>query len=165
MRIFLATDDSKFSEAATRAVLAALDPKGAEVLVVRVLEPPAYTAIPEMRLPYAPELAALLDDQRKQANECVANAAELLDRAGFRVDTRVVEGEARAVILAIAAEWKSDLIVVGSHGRKGLERFLLGSVAEYVARHARCSVWIVRVSPGRPEGSTPQRTGERGWGI
>jgi nucleotide-binding universal stress UspA family protein len=162
MRILLATDDSEFSEAATEAVLSAISPRGTEVLVAQVLEPPAYTAIPEMRLRYSPELAAWFDDERKQANKCVSNAAERFRRAGFRADGRVTEGEVRAGILDIAAEWRADLIVVGSHGRKGLERFLLGSVAEYVARHARCSVWIVRSSPGRSKGSSPQRAEERG---
>jgi nucleotide-binding universal stress UspA family protein len=44
-----------------------------------------------------------------------------------------------------AAEWHADLIVLGSHGRHGLDRFLIGSVSEYVARHAPCSVEIVRM--------------------
>jgi nucleotide-binding universal stress UspA family protein len=41
-------------------------------------------------------------------------------------------------------KWKADLIVMASHGRRGFKKFLLGSVAESVARHARCSVLIVR---------------------
>ena len=49
-------------------------------------------------------------------------------------------------IIDSAAEWRADLIVVGSHGRSGIPRFLLGSVAEFVARHAKCSVEIVRAS-------------------
>lgn len=44
-----------------------------------------------------------------------------------------------------ASKWGADLIVLGSHGRKGLKHFLLGSVSETVARHAICSVEIVRV--------------------
>jgi nucleotide-binding universal stress UspA family protein len=93
---------------------------------------------------YTQELAAVLEDDRKQANECAARATERLRRAGFQVDARVAENEVRTAILDIASEWQADLIVIGSHGRKGLSRFLLGSVAESVARHARCSVWIVR---------------------
>jgi nucleotide-binding universal stress UspA family protein len=51
--------------------------------------------------------------------------------------------------LSEAAEWEADLIVVGSHGRRGVNRFLLGSVSEAVALHANCSVEIIRrhVSP------------------
>jgi nucleotide-binding universal stress UspA family protein len=47
----------------------------------------------------------------------------------------------------MADEWKADLIVLGSHGKHGIEKFLLGSVAESVARHAKCSVMIVRTLP------------------
>ena len=53
-------------------------------------------------------------------------------------------GDIRDTIIDAAAEWRADLIVVGSHGQRGIQRFLLGSVAEFVARHAKCSVEIVR---------------------
>jgi len=46
--------------------------------------------------------------------------------------------------LDAASEWHADLIMVGSHGRTGLDRLLIGSVSEVVARHAPCSVQIVR---------------------
>jgi nucleotide-binding universal stress UspA family protein len=55
-----------------------------------------------------------------------------------------VENEVRTAILAVAEDYSADLIVLGSHGEKGLRKFLLGSVAEYVARHAHCSVLVVR---------------------
>jgi iron-sulfur cluster assembly accessory protein len=71
---------------------------------------------------------------------------ETLEAAGFRVNTSVKEGDARSQILEFAAAWRPDVIVVGSHGRKGAKRFLLGSVSEAVARHAHCSVQIVRSS-------------------
>jgi nucleotide-binding universal stress UspA family protein len=53
------------------------------------------------------------------------------------------------VILDCATKWKADLIVVGSHGKNGIQRLLLGSVSEYVATHAKCSVEIVRGAPVR----------------
>ena len=53
-------------------------------------------------------------------------------------------GDVRMCIIDAAAEWGADLIVVGSHGQRGIRGFLLGSVAESVARHAKCSVEIVR---------------------
>ena len=55
-----------------------------------------------------------------------------------------MEAEVRAGILDTAAEHHAEMIVLGSHGRRGLKKFLLGSIAESVARHARCSVMIVR---------------------
>ena len=145
MRVLLAIDDSEFSEAAIHAVASEIQAKGTQVLIVRVLEPLVHTAIPRMEPAYTAELAAQLADDRKSASESASRASDLLRRAGFQVETRVAENEVRTAILDLAAEWQADLIVMGSHGRKGLRKFLLGSVAESVARHAKCSVWIVRI--------------------
>jgi nucleotide-binding universal stress UspA family protein len=62
------------------------------------------------------------------------------------VDTAVEKGDVRLKIIDSAAEWNADLIVIGSHGRSGIPRLLLGSVAEFVARNALCSVEIVRAA-------------------
>jgi nucleotide-binding universal stress UspA family protein len=58
------------------------------------------------------------------------------------------EGDPRAVIPATAVELDADLIVMGTHGRRGISRWLLGSVAESVARTASCPVLLVRVDRG-----------------
>jgi len=55
------------------------------------------------------------------------------------------EGNQKSVIVDLAAKWPADLVVIGSHGRRGVERFLLGSVSEAVVRHAPCSVQVVRI--------------------
>jgi nucleotide-binding universal stress UspA family protein len=149
MKILLAMDESEFSQAAIRAVVKQIPPQGAEVLVLSVVEPLVHYTIPQMAPGYAPEMAARLEEELKQARESVAKAAQVLRGAGFKADTRVVEGEVRAGILDVASDLPADLIVVGSHGRKGLQKFLLGSVAESVARHARCSVLIVRLPSNR----------------
>jgi len=145
MKILLAVDDSKFSEAATRAVAALIRSQDAQVLLLHLVEPRFYSVPPQMSPGYSPETAEIRKEQRKAAEEAVGRNAEALRNAGFRVETRVGDGEPRSGILDIAAEWHADLIVLGSHGRTGLQRLLLGSVAETVARHARCSVMIVRV--------------------
>jgi nucleotide-binding universal stress UspA family protein len=89
---------------------------------------------------YAPEL----ESEEKLAHDLVERIAKGLRSAEFTTDTAVATGDVRESIIDAAAEWNSDLIVVGSHGQRGLRRFLLGSVAEFVARHATCSVEIVR---------------------
>jgi nucleotide-binding universal stress UspA family protein len=61
-------------------------------------------------------------------------------RGGVAVDTLVRTGEAHDVILQVAAEARADLIVMGTHGRRGIRRLLLGSVAEAVVRSAPCPV-------------------------
>ena len=144
MKILLAIDGSKYSEAATQALASQVRPQGAEVLVLQVVESLVFSTPPQMSPGYAPETAAKQAEPLRQAKESVAHAAEVLRAAGFAVNTRVVEAEIRTAILDVAAGWHADLIVLGSHGRKGLERLLLGSVSEAVARHAGCSVLIVR---------------------
>lgn len=145
MKILLATDGSKFSETAARTLSSNFHTEGAEVLVLQVVEPLVFSAPPQMARGYAPETDARLDDQLRQAKEIVARTADTLRTAGFKVDSRVVKKEVRTGILDLAAEWPADLIVLGSHGQRGLRKFLLGSVAEFVARHAPCSVLVVRM--------------------
>jgi nucleotide-binding universal stress UspA family protein len=85
------------------------------------------------------------DAQLKPAEALVARMAALLRSKGFRVTTAVALGNVKSKILDAAETWPADLIVMGSHRRKGLERLFMGSLAEGVARHAQCSVEIVRI--------------------
>jgi nucleotide-binding universal stress UspA family protein len=94
-------------------------------------------------LKWRPDYAPELEDQKKGARELVDRIAKELQRAGFQVETVVEVGDIREKIIDAATEW-AGLVVVGSHGRSGIQRLLLGSVAEFVARHATCSVEIVR---------------------
>jgi nucleotide-binding universal stress UspA family protein len=89
---------------------------------------------------YAPELA----EDSKLAQELVQRTANDLRAAGFKAETMVGIGDVREGIIDSAADCHADLILVGSHGQRGIRRFLLGGVSEFVARHANCSVEIVR---------------------
>ena len=140
MKILMGIDDSKFSDDVLRAIVTQFRPEHAEVRVLHVLQPTA-PAPPQMAPGYAPEL----EDQKKPARALVERIAKELRSAGFKVDTAIEVGDIRETVIDSAADWGADLIVVGSHG-KGIQRFLLGSVAEFVARHAKCSVEIVRTS-------------------
>ncbi len=143
MKILLAIDDSKYAEAAIRQVIAQAGPKGADVKVLHVVEPTPL--FPDgQSWGYGPEFDSMRKEQEKQGEELVSRAAKALRDAGCKVTTAVEWGFPKLVILDQAAEWHADLIVVGSHGRKGLDHFLMGSVSEAVARHAACSVEIVR---------------------
>ena len=141
MRILVAVDESKFSEAAVQAAVLQYRPAEADVRVVHIVQPIAVSAPPQMAPGYAPELAA----QAKDAEKLVERMAQKLRDAGFRAEAQVARGEVREGIVDMAKEWRADLIVMGSRGRTGVSRLLLGSVAEFVARHAPCSVEIVRV--------------------
>jgi nucleotide-binding universal stress UspA family protein len=143
MKILVASDGSPSSEAAAELVNTHFS-KDSEIQVLQVVEPLVFSTPPQMAKGYAPEMAARLQEELKRAKDSVVRMAETLRRAGFKAEGRVSEKETRTGILDAAAEWHADLIVLGSHGEKSLRKFLLGSVAESVARHARCSVLIVR---------------------
>jgi nucleotide-binding universal stress UspA family protein len=87
----------------------------------------------------------LQKDRQLRAN-LIAGAAQRLQAAKFKASKEMREGDARGAILDCAGEWRPDVIVLGSHGRRGLDRFLLGSVSENVVGHAACSVEVIRGS-------------------
>ena len=74
----------------------------------------------------------------------VALQRELAEDASVRVEMRMGSGSAAAQIIDVAFDEGTDLIVMGTHGRTGLGRWLMGSVAETVVRHARCPVLTLR---------------------
>ncbi|MGB7493817.1 MAG: universal stress protein, partial [Candidatus Acidiferrum sp.] len=150
MRILLAVDGSKLSEAATRTVITQARPQDTEVYVLHVIDV-LSTQLPEIIAAY-PGVEHDRDAQRKPAEALVAKTAELLRAKGLRVTTAVELGSPKSKIIDTAAEWHADLIVLGSHGRTGLDRFLLGSLPDSVLRHAHCSVELVRL-PRSAKGS------------
>ena len=146
MRILLAIDDSNFSEAAIEAVIEQARPHGTEVRVLHVVESPPLLVARELG-GYEPALENALEFQKQHAEAFVAEATESLRARGLKVTAALDMGDAKSRILDVAEEWHADLIVLGSHGRRGLNRFLMGSVSDAVARHACCSVEIVRICP------------------
>ena len=148
MKILIAIDGSKFSEAAVQTVLEQAHPQGTEIQVLHVVEPPSLLVAREMG-GYDRALDAVWEAETKRAEDLVAKAAEELRAKGLKVTTLVEQGDPQSKIIEEAAKWRADFIVVGSHGHKGLEHFLLGGVSEGVARHAGCSVEIIRIPAKR----------------
>jgi len=136
----MAVDESEFSETVLRAVGIGIRHENTEVLVLHVLQPVEPVPPPEMAQDYAPEL----EGQKQAARTLVERIADELRRAGFTAQAEVLIGDITKTILGRAAEWRADLITVGSHGQRSIRDFLLGSVAESVARRATCSVAVVR---------------------
>ncbi len=143
MRIVLAIDGSEYSEFAARALIAQVKPKGAVVRVLHVIEPVPMFVTGKFGLEVA-DAASLLRARREHAEKIVLRAVRALRKAGLRAKPAVIEGHPKSAIIDYAAEWRADLIILGSHGYTAVQRFLLGSVSDAVARHARCSVEIVR---------------------
>lgn len=81
------------------------------------------------------------------AQSFLERQAEAVRAAGIEVDIRVVESEKLSVsdmLLDAARDWQADLLVLGSHGQRGIERFFVGSTAERLVRKANISLLLVR---------------------
>lgn len=136
MRILLGIDGSQASEVVLQGLIAMGHAQDTEVRIMYVVE------IWDV---HAPEwLSAARREMWAKAREAIARTSKRLENAGFQVTTAIKEGDPRSELIDAASEWHADLLMVGSHGRSGLDRLLMGSVSEAVARHAPCSVQIVR---------------------
>jgi nucleotide-binding universal stress UspA family protein len=144
MKILLPIDDSPYSREALRALVAQFQKRGTQVRVLHVVEPVTAYVTAGMVPEFVESTVAIERERRKQAQTLVAQAAANLQRAGFRASHAVDSGDTKTVILDHADKWNADLILLGSHGLKGLGRFLMGSVSDAVIRHADCSVQVVR---------------------
>lgn len=145
MKVLIAIDGSPFSQATLESVASRPWPANTEFKVLHVVEPPSLLMGREMGA-YDPEFEAVWKALREQAKEIVAKGAAKLRAGKLNVSEQLIEGDPKSQILDVAREWKADMIVMGSHGRTGLNRFLMGSVSQGVVNHAHCSVEVVRTA-------------------
>jgi nucleotide-binding universal stress UspA family protein len=135
-----------YSELADRALDHALEHgtlhDGSEVHVVHV-EPDVWASASLAAPPTSPEDGVKAVQDRATAR-VLAMPAHLDKRRVRRVVAHYRRGSPAESVAQLAADLDADLVVVGSHGHRGLTRLLLGSVAERTSRLARCPVWIVR---------------------
>jgi nucleotide-binding universal stress UspA family protein len=146
MKILLAIDGSSFSDAAVKEVATKPWPVNSEVKIISVVEPPLLPTV-ETWVPPDNYIQALEAAGDEQARSIVNKAADRVRKAQgeqLRVSTEIVRGHPKQAIIDEADSWGSDLILMGSHGYRGLTRLWLGSVSQAVASHAKCSVGIVR---------------------
>ncbi len=122
-KILIATDGSEFSDKAVREALNIASACGSEVVIVSV---------------------ASSDSEVREAEGFVREAGEKAEKKGLKVTTGTPVGTVYEKIIDVAEKEKVDLIIVGSHGRTGLKRLLMGSVAERVIGHAPCTVLVVK---------------------
>lgn len=95
--------------------------------------------------------AQYLEDEEKRAAEQLEILADKYRKAYPGITTAIVRNFISDGILQQAKDLKADVIVMASHGRTGLKRLLMGSIAEVVLREARCPVIIVRIPHHAPE--------------
>jgi nucleotide-binding universal stress UspA family protein len=133
-RILHPTDFSKRSEYALHLACALARDYGAELILLHVVEIPAAV--------YGEGVMVPLPDFRAEAEARLAELRPTLPTV--RTEHRLVEGDPASEILQAALDVHSDLIVMGTHGRTGVSRLLMGSVAEQVVRRATCPVLTIK---------------------
>lgn len=133
--ILLATDGSKHSVFATEKAIDFAKSYGGRLTAVSVVD------VPDELFAEAPTLVDELVSKAKGYVDIVKKKAE---SSGISTRTFVQEGESYRAIIKLATEGNADMIVMGSHGRTGLKRLLMGSVTEKVIGHAPCPVLVVK---------------------
>lgn len=152
-RILAATDFSKGSRVALAYADRLRRQTGAVLHVLHVVEDPTITGMwPDVYIAELPDLRA---DLVAYARKSLAAEMRALRLTG--VTTEVAVGPAAQSIAAMAEHHESDLIVMGTHGRTGVARVLLGSVAERLLRLAPCPVLTVRAPRARARRAAPRR--------
>lgn len=140
-RILIALDDSAAAAHAADVGVELARALGAEVALVHAVDP-GLASTPETGVP----AATLLAEGERDAHELLAEFQDRLKLPTPPLQFVRVGRPVHEITLA-ANEWRADLIVLASHGRGGVSRLLLGSVAEGVVRHAPCPVLVIR-APG-----------------
>jgi nucleotide-binding universal stress UspA family protein len=143
MKIIFAVDGSKESRDAVQSLAARPWPPGSVVRVLSVWQSPYVLATSSEAMSGA-ALEQVSNELENEARRVVSATADLLKGSGLTVETAVRRGDAKREVVTDAEEWQADLVVLGSHGHSGIGRWLLGSTAEWVVRHAPCSVEVIR---------------------
>jgi len=145
-RILIPTDGSACSELALKQGLRLAQTLGAEVTLLHALEDPAVLYAPQV-MTYHPDLYESL----KQAGQAIlAEAKALADKAGVTAKT-VLADRIKPAEAILKAESEVDLVVLGTHGRRGFDRFMFGSVAEAALRRATRPYLVIRDESGSDE--------------
>ena len=134
-RIIAATDGSRYSKAAVDEAIKIAKASKGNLTIVSVVD------VTEEFETEAPELTERFERQFKAMVERIKKQAKA---KGVKAEGIVKIGEPYNVIISAAKAKKADLIVMGSHGRRGLSRLLMGSVTERVIGHAKCPVLVVK---------------------
>jgi nucleotide-binding universal stress UspA family protein len=138
--ILVATDGSEPAERALEAAIEEAKVWGADVHAIYVVESGLFSS-----LPMDNTLEMIYSVLQKEGEEILNSALQKAKAAGVSLHTHLRQGHAGSEILALAEEVGADLILIGSHGKSGVDRLLLGSVTDYVVRHSAVTTTVVRI--------------------
>ncbi len=136
-KILVPTDGSEFAKKAQKHALFLAGVTGAEIVAVSVTENNFISGLP-------------LDDEVYQLNQVLNERSQenleefdKLNAEDIKISHVIKEGSPASCILEVAAEEDIDLIVMGSSGKSGFDRFIMGSVADKVVNSAKCAVLVI----------------------
>lgn len=145
-RIMAAIDDSFATSKVLDAAIEMAQKFGAKLAICHALDETIF-AQREAAIMLSSSVSQIESKLRDSALEFVDEAAKVARAAGVEVEIRLVESEQDHVaemLADAAAEWQADLLVAGTHGHHGMERFFVGSVAERLVKKASTSLLLVR---------------------
>ena len=144
-RILVATDGSNLSKKAVKAAIELADTCQAELVAVRVIPRYVQTYF-EGSMPLDPKAVSQIEDQWKnEAEKSLAAVLKTANAVHVPTKTQVVKGQSVAdALIQTAKKSKCDLIVMASHGRRGIKRLLLGSETQQVLTHSAIPVLVLR---------------------
>jgi len=145
MKVLIGLDDSRCSEAVLERVTAMPWPEDTTFQVISSV-PPIFVGPGEAASTDA--VGLLLQEQERYHLEIANRGRDRLRQAGLHAEAKMVVQDPRSALLDAARASNAGLIIVGSHGRTGIQKLLIGSVASHVVTHAPCSVLVVREGKG-----------------
>ena len=154
MKVLLATDGSAASQEAEWFLCRVPFPEPVQLTVANVVLVPPLS---HMRREFPSSVNEILDEYHFHAETLLAEEAARFEGINGTVETCMQSGHPADVIVQLADERQSDLVVVGARGQSRSQRFLLGSVSQKVARHAGCSVLVTRPTGISESGDRPVR--------
>jgi nucleotide-binding universal stress UspA family protein len=141
MTIIHPTDFSDAAQGAEQQAVRLARALSAELILLHAL---VELPLAGMQLPGTPDNESIRARQRQEAEKALRARDSVIRELGVAVRWIVREGAPAEAIVRAAVEERADLIVIGTHGRSGLDRLLMGSVADRVVRRAPCPVMTVR---------------------
>jgi len=149
MRLLLATDGSDVSLVASQAVAETTWPADTEMKVVSVVNPVVYSL---------EEIGFFRGKATDRAHRAIGDTMDVLRSTPFETSAEVIAGRTAQGIIDRAKNWHADLIVLGTHQRRGLKRLLLGGTSAAVANGAHCSVRLIGGRVASQSESLPHRS-------
>ena len=136
-KILVPTDGSEFTKSAVNTAIELAKISGGSIVAMYVIDQTLF-----INAPMDSAISSVYSVLKKEGNDAVEFVRAEGERQGVRVDTLVLDGSPVKTIVESSGEY--DLIVMGTLGRTGMSKLLMGSVAEKVVRHSKCPVMIAR---------------------